>query len=89
MRDGRVPVVGHGDQRRVHLFEVEHVTIVAKGTRGGTDLLRLIELVVPNVAESDDVTRRVSTKLPMSLRPRSPQPMSANCTRSLAPITRE
>jgi hypothetical protein len=53
--DGRVPVVGYCDQRSVHLFEVEHVTIVAKGTRGGTDLLRLIELVVPNVAKSDNV----------------------------------
>ena len=53
--DGRVPVIGHGDQRGVHLFKVEHLAVVVKRARVGTDLLRLVELVVPDIAERDNV----------------------------------
>ena len=58
--DGRVPVIGRGDQDGIHLLHLEHLAVIGEVSRVGADLLRLIDLVVADVAKRDNVHARVS-----------------------------
>ena len=53
--DGRVPVVGGGDQDGVDVLAVEHLPIVARGRRVGLNFLGAAEVAVVEVADHGHV----------------------------------
>ena len=73
----RVPVVGRGDQDGVDFLHLEQLAVVGEVRARGRLLLGLVDLLAVDVADGDDIDRRlVPGTAPMSWRPRSPQPMT-------------
>ena len=87
--DGRVPVVGRGDQRHIHFFHLQQLAVVAERRRVHGLLLGHVDLLSIDVGHGHHPEDGLFINRLITWRPRSPTPITPNWIASFAPRTRE